>query len=283
MQPEYVTDTVERKVEYNSKHVHIYNVYPGKIIYNLWDDFPKLLNLSVHKKDIKIAEELSFKLHLLGPLPKKEQAEPIVNQLLELRLKDNHELSALEKWEQIAPGLPGDIGGPNKKKFKEIITKKCKGKVLETMAGFNTYVFDSSEISEVIALDYSKEMLQRYPISERKRILFDLNKISSEEIAMNFFKEGQFNTITCCYGANYLENPKSVFKEFYRILSKKGKLLILNNTSAGYQDIQKSWFDPEKTSEEIESVGFSSSIESFSELNTEWEVGDYYIITGTKD
>ena len=277
-----MTETVKREPIWPWRAVPIYNAYPNDIYYEPFDDFPELLNLEVHKDFLKEAKDLSSRFHNLGPFPKKEIALPIVEKLLSLCEPEFGKLSSVRKWDRTAIQIPGDIGGPNKEKFATIITQRCKGNVLETMAGFNTYVLDSPNISEVVALDYSREMLLRYPNPERKRILFDLNRISSEGIKMDFFDKEKFQTITCCYGVNYLEKPTTLFTEFYRVLSPGGKFLVLGNTGAGYSDIQVRPFRPKDSAEEMGLAGFSSSIQSFSEFEEHGEPENYYLITGTK-
>ncbi|MBT4376370.1 methyltransferase domain-containing protein [archaeon] len=282
MKPEYITEAVERKPDWPWRQVVIYNGYAGGIQYDPWEDFPGLFSLEVHRDKFEEAHALSLEFHNLGPSPKRNVALPIVSKLVSICLPSSEKRSHIERWDRVAVQLPGDIGGLNKKKFEGIITQRSKGKVLEAMAGFNTYISKADHIYEVISLDYSREMLLRYPFPERKRILFDLNKISSEGIKMDFFGNEEFQTITCCYGVNYMDKPEQIFKEFYRILSPGGKFLAFGSSGSGYQDIQVRPFNPKTTAEEMNATGFSSSIETFPELEVPTEWGRHWLITGVK-
>ncbi len=283
MKPQHVTKTAERRYIPCSKRVRVYNVYPEDIIYSPCDDFPELFDRSVHEGKKPEADKLSLALHALGPNPKRELAQPIVEKLVAMCDKRHEEMTTRERWDETALEMPQDIGGPNRRKFIDIITKKSRGNVLETMAGFNTYIEDTQDISKVTALDYSEQMLMRYPQPERTRILFDLNEISKTGIGLDFFKKGEFQTIACCYGVNYLKDPTPVFQEFNRILSPGGKFLVLGNTGAGYKDLEENWFKPEPTKRDMVAAGFTTSYESFPELKTEMEIGDYYLLTGIKN
>ncbi len=283
MGPEIITESVERNPDWPWRMVQIYNVYPNGVIYEPFEDFPELLNLEVHKDKYEKAKELSIKFYNLGPNPKKEIASPIIKEILSICEPDDSKRSNHEFWERVAIQLPGDIGGSKKEDFAKLITQRSSGNVLEAMAGFNTYVLNSPNISNVVALDYSKEMLLRYPNPERKRILFDLNKIHSEKIKMDFFKKGEFDTITCCYGVNYLEKPTPVFREFHRILSSGGKLLVFGSPGSGYSDVQERLFNPKKHRKQMELTGFSSSLERFVDKEFPSIVGAHYLITGIKN
>lgn len=190
------------------------------------------------------------------------------------------DLNPIKKWAYTALQLPGDIGGPRKDDVRKLITSRAKGRVLETMCGFNSYFGDSPKISEVIALDYCEEMLERYARPERKRILFDLEKISNGT-GMDFFEDESFQTIGC-WGSNYLSNPISVFLEFHRILSKGGKFLILENTAEGYSDLVMRYFNPKACGKFMQQAGFSTTIEPLEWLKTKTELGDYSLVIGTK-
>jgi hypothetical protein len=283
MEANYVRETTKRESEHPWRMITIYNSYPNGAFYYPQDDFPELLNLSAHKDNKKEADELSLEFYELGPRPKREVALLVIEKLLNTCETPYGKRSSLEEWDRTAIQLPGDIGGVYRERFVDIITQRCEGNVLETMAGFNTYVNDSSNISGVTAMDYSKEMLMRYPSPERDRILFDLNRISSEGIRMDFFDNEEFQTITCCYGVNYLNEPVPVFKELERVLSPSGKFLVLSNTASGYRDIQTRPFNPEQTAKEMGLVGLTSSIELFQNLKGLCESGDYYLVTGIKD
>jgi len=190
--------------------------------------------------------------------------------------------SESEQWAHMAVQLPGDWGvlGENKTKLKKIITKLATGKVLEPMAGFHSYFDNSPNISEIIALDFCEEALERYDYPDRKRILYDLEKICNGE-KFNFFEDEYFQTIGVFFGVNYLTNPIPVYKEFQRILSPNGKILIVGGTNSGYYDLNKKWFNPLETSADLQHSGFTTSTQPLA-LREKHQNTEYYLITGLK-
>lgn len=286
--PVYVEESVDRVPRFDVfKHVHVFNVYPvgpsgERVIYCPWDDFPELLNLEVHRDMLEMANELSLAFHKLGPHPDRERAQEIVDKLNSICEPSRRDMSPIQRWDRCAYHLPGDIGGENKRKAVDFVTSIAEGRVLEVMCGFNSYFLDSPQINEVVALDFSREMLKRYPFPGRKRILYDLERVVAGE-KMDFFKEGSFQTIGCCYGINYLTDPVSVFREFRRILSLGGKLLILGNETAGYGDLIERCFNPVTCTAYMQEAGFLTlTIQKLDWLKTAGEFGDYYLVSGVK-
>ena len=199
-------------------------------------------------------------------------------------IKHHDEKTDAEKWGDMAVQLPGDWGPlteKNKKKLKEIITKKVYGRVLEAMCGFNSYFGKSDEITEVVALDFCEEALERYEYSQRNRILYDLERVVKGE-KMDFFGDSSFQTIGVFFGIDYLTDTVLVHREFHRILSNNGKLLVVDGTTQGYRDMLKRVFSPEDCSRSMKSAGFSTKIEHLP-LKTEFETGEYYIVEGKKE
>ena len=279
-EPICVIEIKERKWDWPWRRVNVYNKYPDGTIYNPWEDFPDLLNLSVHHTKKEEAQKLSLSFHALGPSPDLAKAKIIVDELLKMCEPPYDKKTSLEKWAHTAVQMPGDIGGPRKKEIRDFITSKTEGRVLETMCGFNSYFGESENISEVVVLDFCKEMLERYAFPKRKRILFDLERVVNGK-KLDFFQEGDFQTIGC-WGSNYLSNPVPVFTEFKRTLSTGGKFLILESTTEGYPDQIERYFNPHKCSEFMQQAGFSVEVEHLKWLKTEMEFGEYYIVTGTK-
>ena len=196
--------------------------------------------------------------------------------------KHHDEKTDMEKWSDMAVQLPGDWGphGENKKKLKGIITKKAYGRVLEAMCGFNSYFGKSDEITEVAALDFCEEALKCYEYSQRNRILYDLERVVNAE-KIDFFEDSSFQTMGVFFGIDYLTDVVSVYREFYRILSNDGKLLVVDGTTQGYRDMLKRMFNPEDCFNSMKSAGFSAKIEHLP-LKTEFETGEYYIVEGKK-
>ena len=216
----------------------------------------------------------------------QQRDEPTIEEMLSklenYTVKNYDEMTEVEKWAHTALQLPGDWGpvGENKKKLKEIITARASGRVLEAMCGFNSYFGESDKITEVVALDFCREALERYEYPERTRILYDLERVVNGE-KMDFFEDGSFQTVGVFFGLDYLTNPIPVCKEFYRILSDGGKLLVVDGTMQGYADIKKRPFDPDVCSSTMRLAGFSTSIERLP-VRVEGELGEYYLIEGKK-
>jgi len=101
------------------------------------------------------------------------------------------------------------------------------------MSGFRTYLpYFAGD--QVVALDWSREALERYPVPIRTRVLFDLNDSSgySELGAL-----GRFDSIVICFGYKYLQNPAQVFTLFRRMLNKGGRVLLVENSIQSYVDL----------------------------------------------
>ena len=203
----------------------------------------------------------------------------VLRKMKKYRLKLYRDLTVPELWARTARRMPEDIAGPKKREITALLTSRAQGRVLETMCGFNSYFAPSEQIREVIALDYCREMLERYEYPERKRILFDIERVVKGE-RMDFFRPKSFQTIGC-WGSNYLSDPMLIFAEFRRLLSEEGTLVILENTEEGYRDSGlKRLFDPKECAMFMEKAGLSSSIEHQPQLR--WNHAEYYLVTGRR-
>jgi len=212
----------------------------------------------------------------------KLEIDKLLPQIEKFCIKSYEEKTEAEKWGDMAVQLPEDWGpiGENKKKLEEMITERSFGRVLEAMCGFRSYIGSSSKITEVIALDFCEEALERYDHLERKRILYDLERVVKGE-RMEFFKDNSFQNIGVFFAINYLTDPVPVHREFHRILSDGGQLLIVGGTAQGYGDLLKRAFNPQDCSKAMKSAGFSTKIE-YLPLKTEHELGEYYLVEGRK-
>lgn len=197
------------------------------------------------------------------------------------------DLDPQNKWEFWNGQMPEDWG-PSMERRREtqrMLTAKSSGVVLEAMCGFTTYIgTNNPEISQVIAMDFSREGLARYPYpKERPRILFDLNSIdaSEPETGMGFFPDDSINTISICYGINYLDRPLDAYMEFQRVLAPGGKLLIVGGTLLGYGDLVTQHFNPLQTKPLLDAAGFDSDIQRLPYENRSTH-SRYYLIESTK-
>lgn len=213
----------------------------------------------------------------------REEAEDIVEKIKPYIIKNYKDKKLSEKWDHFAVQLPEDWGPVfrKKEKLKTIMTKLGRGRILEAMCGFTSYFQVSEKIEEVIALDFSRKALERYDYPTRKRILYDLRKIIRGD-RMNFFPDGYFNTIGVCFGIDYLKDPVTVYKEFHRILSNDGKLLVVGGTTQGYEDMLERSFDPENCANSMRATNFSVRIKELPVKTKGYEVGEYFLVEGKK-
>lgn len=287
VEPIYVTETKERKWDWpwRSVRLPVFEKSPENFDERLkWSKkYEWRFNYHVHRDNLEEAKKLAHQLFELGPNPDAEIEKKIIEELKKIETKRYEDLSEVERWAHASIQMPGDWGpvGNKKKELKKIITNKAYGRVLEAMCGFNSYFGKSDKIIEVIALDFCRESLERYSNPERKRILYDLDRVVKGE-KMDFFEDSSFQTIGVFFGIDYLTNPVPVHKEFYRILSNNGKLLLVGGTHQGYEDILKRMFKPEECSNAMNSAGFSTEIVQLP-LKTEYEFGGYYLVEGKKE
>lgn len=279
--PIIVTQTKPRVSEHPWRHVWVYNVYPDGTHYDPWTDYPELLNLTVHKDSYERAQKLSLKFHGLGPHPEEKKAREIVDELLSFCETDYHHKTPLQIWAYAAIQMPGDIGGRTKDGEAQAITSFASGKVLEAMCGFNSYFKESKKITEVVALDFCREMLERYEFPRRTRILYDLERVVKGE-KMDFFKDGEFNTIGC-WGTNYLSEELPVFREYARILAPGGKFIVLENRNEGYADLVRRYFKPYHTANIMKKAGLFPIVHPLHHLECNASGDTFYLVEGRKE
>ncbi|MBU0929819.1 MAG: hypothetical protein KJ623_01995 [Nanoarchaeota archaeon] len=280
--PIYVTEVAEREPKYNAGLMVTLDLWHDKGASEWWKQFSKKTSFTF-KSRCFFGKEGERLFHQLQEAIKKRDAEGVRNILPKMNIycQTNYEdLKSIQKWAHKAIQMPGDIGGPRKKEVREFLTSQASGRVLETMCGFNSYFDDSLNITEVVALDFCKEMLERYAYPKRIKILYDLEQVVKGK-QMNFFADGSFQTVGC-WGSNYLSRQKPVFTEFRRILSESGKLLILENIFEGYSDLIKRHFNPEKCAKSMRESGFDVKIQPLPWLKSTWVLGDYYLVQGIK-
>ena len=281
--PVYVTSVAERKPQYNGIGTTVaIPLWEDNGADVWWEQFGDKTSFTFRSRCFfgKEGEQLFYQLMRAVKKRDVQSVREVLPRMKRYCQPNYEDLNPVEKWASMAVQIPGDIGGPRKQEIKELLTERVSGRVLETMCGFNSYFGESPNISEVVVLDYCRAMLERYPYPERQRILYDLEQIVKGE-KLYFFHDESFETVGC-WGSNYLSEPVPVFSEFHRILSKGGKLFILESTSEGYQDLIKGLFNPEQCSRFMREAGFSTSVEHLDWLKTEWEIGDYYLVEGRK-
>jgi SAM-dependent methyltransferase len=286
-EPVYVKRVRKRESDFPWRYVgfSIFEPKPKDFTEELkWEEkYRWAFTFAVHRKDKEEAKELAIQLHnaKINPLP--ELDHPVINRLKEIRVKTDDEQIPVEKWGNAAIQMPedwGPQGEDRKSQLKQVLTSVANGRVLEAMCGFNSYIGTSDKITEVVALDFCREALERYSNPERKRILYDLERVVKGE-KIDFFEDASFRTISVCFAIDYLTDPVQVYKEFYRILSKGGQLLIVGGTTQGYVNLLKKYFDPKNCANTVKTAGFSVKTKHLP-LETKFELGKYYLVKGLK-
>lgn len=279
--PIYVINVKQREGGYPERHVNIPPLEPQPQCfepgYLSW--YEKYADFSVHVSNFPAAKSLAEKMWLAFKGNDLEEAKKIFEELKPLKTIPFKKRTNQEKWSHMMEQTPGDIGGPNKKAIREILSERCKGNILEAMCGFNSYLISSPD-RNVVAMDYCREALERYAYPERPRILFDLNSINGKGIG--FFQKEEFDAITICFGFQYLEHPEVVFREFYRILSKNGRLCLVENPVQHYEDMSCRSFSPENCSSYLEQAPFKTVHFEELPIAEKWERGRYYLIEAIK-
>ena len=248
-----------------------------------WKENEWLINFTVHVSNLSLAKELANELAIAYKENNQKKIKSLLEQLRSLRVLPFDERTLLEKWTHMMRQLPGDIGGPNKEKIRAILSARCKGRVLEAMCGFNSYL-EPLERIEVTALDFCREALELYQYPERTRILFDLNKITRRK-GIGFFQEGEFDAITICFGFHYLRHPIILFQEFKRLLSAGGRLILIENPNQCYSDMIYRRFLPKNCVSCLKKASFENVKVEKLAIADDWEIktgGHYFLIEAFK-
>ncbi|MEK6964509.1 MAG: methyltransferase domain-containing protein [Nanoarchaeota archaeon] len=211
----------------------------------------------------------------------KRLVDKVLEKLRDYTIPSYDEKSPVERWAHMGVQCPSF--GPSevhRNRLQNLLTAKVKGRVLEAMCGFRSYIKDSPYITEVVAMDFCEPLLERYDPPDRPRILYDLERVVAGE-RMDFFEDASFEAVSICFGVNYLSNPVPVFHELNRILSSPGVLLVVGGIAKGYEDLKKNEFDLVSCIEQMNEAGFSTQISSL-DLTTIGEYGEYYLVRGDK-
>lgn len=284
--PVYFTSVAEREGFYPERKVNLPCPQTNARIiddeYDIWwDTYNWLVNFTVHIDNFEEAKKLADELFKLQDNIDHEREMQVVNELLKLRAKPADERTDVEFWSHMAVQMPGDIGGAYKKEIRNLLTERARRRVLESCCGFNSYVDDDPNIEEVLVLDYCPEMLERYPRPDRKRVLFDLENVVKGD-TISIFPDERFDTVFC-YGSNYFSQVVPVFKEFKRLLSNKGKLVIIENNKEGYEKVAKRRFNPEDCAAYMKAAGLYPRVEYLPIRKNDWFRGEYFLVEGFKE
>lgn len=260
MIPFEVIDTVaSRESMYPGRHVFLPRLtqapfdtpeHDAWVRQNWW-----MVDYDVLYSDKERARSLAAELSgLFADDPKSERIAPLVEEIRKLRNKPDMR-SSLQSWQWMAYQLPDDIGGGRltKQQITMYLSERYKGRVLEAMCGFNSYFLDD-QARTVVALDYCREALERYPYPKRTRILVDLNQ-ATDDCHLECFDE-PFDAISICFGFRYPDRPTDVFRELRRHLKDGGVLSLIENPDHGYENLCKRGFSPKTCGQHLRAAGF---------------------------
>lgn len=148
------------------------------------------------------------------------------------------------------------------------------------MCGFTSYIDDTPAISEVIAIDFCREALELYARPERQRVLFDLSTVSEAQ-GMEFIPNQALDTIVISFGVDYLDDPTTLYHEFYRILSPGGRFLIVGGRACGYAELIKRYFQPGFHIPLLEQAGFEVMVQPLP-YGGQGDEAEYHLIEAVK-
>ncbi|MBI2056998.1 methyltransferase domain-containing protein, partial [Candidatus Pacearchaeota archaeon] len=105
---------------------------------------------------------------------------------------------------------------------------KNNEKILDASGGtglFAERILNSKKIKEITILDVSKGMLNiaKKRLNNKKNVKFLLRDVHNLKLKSNYF-----SSVFSISAFHYYSGPEKVLSEFYRVLKKKGKLIIVD-------------------------------------------------------
>jgi hypothetical protein len=218
---------------------------------NIW-----VTNFTVNFTDLDKAKALAEELKQFLGQPNHLEAERLLAEIKKLEAIPYRDKTPNQRWAHMAYQLPRDVsGGIMQPLFAEEISRRCIGKGMEAMCGWNSNLLPSPD-REVIALDYCREALERYPYPDRLRVQCDLNEVEQVE-GLGFCLPGSLRYIAISFGFRYLTNPVHTFGVLRELLEPKGSMFFIESPGSGYDDICLRRFSPGLWEETLGEAGFS--------------------------
>lgn len=133
--------------------------------------------------------------------------------------------------------------GYNVDKERGFILKKAmplKGRILEAGTGKGHFALAMAKKGySFTTFDISKEEQRFAKLNLDYYGLSKLVKFKIENAERTSFKKGSFDTVISVNTLHHLKNPKKVIREFIRVLSITGKLVIADFTNDGFRVMDK--------------------------------------------
>lgn len=169
--------------------------------------------------------------------------------------------------------------------LRELVAKlglKPEDRVLDLGSGTGVLLpYLASEVKEVVAVDFAKEMLK---VSEEKNRAFQNIKYVVADVANLDFPGETFQQITCLNFFPHVEAKKAFLKDMYKLLKVGGHLTIMhdiprakvNHIHGSCQQVQEDRLMPaEKLGAILGELGFAvTALE---------DTDQYYFVQGKKE
>lgn len=280
-----ITEKKIRTITYPDRHVTLPRLTHAEfgteeheqwVMANHW-----MVDYSVFMDNKELAVELSHQLEQAFLANQSERVQEILEKLWSLRTKPYEELLPVEVWTRSAYQLAEYAGGGE---VRNAITQKLgryRGVVLEAMCGHTTYFADTPD-REIIAIDYCLESLERHPCPHWRRIQCDLNQVTETD-RLPFFKEGELDVVSICFGFKYPEKIEQLVREFKRILKQGGSLSFIENPCSHYEQLCRRPFVPKHARKILLDAGYQSvTIRKFRVSKSYSFSGDFYHVEAIK-
>lgn len=206
--------------------------------------------------------EMDATLVKVGALVGQGSVQEAVTLAYESTLPSRGTFREVDMWTYMTLQLPADWGPvylEDRQDIRKRLTANASGVVLEAMCGFTSYVDDAPHISEVVAMDFCREGLERYDHPERTRILFDLETVEAPG-SIDFLEDDVLDSICITFGVDYLSNVDAVYAEFRRLLKPGGNILIVGGHGCGYPDLLRQRFNPSYHAGRLQVAGFETFV-----------------------
>ena len=149
------------------------------------------------------------------------------------------------KYDQEVGSTEASIG---LEKIRKDLIGKAHGKVLETCAGTgrNNAFYDGAKVTELVLVDFSKEMLEealKKPCTGGVKLV---QTIQSGDLKS--FPDETFDSVVDTFGICSVEHPEEFLREVKRVLKPGGSVLLLEHgraesPSSPFAKMVNAWLD----------------------------------------
>jgi len=160
-------------------------------------------------------------------------------------------------WDIEALGWKTKIPSHVRLFIRKELFKKIKLGGLNLSLGPGSYPY----IEDSVLVDISSEMLKAVEpaVKFKRKLVYDLDEGSLP------FKDNIFDNVTMVFVVNYLTNLEKMLKEIYRVLKKKGRLIIVQSAKAlddWYVGQEKKQWKPKELVSLLKQSGFEVKLQN---------------------